>query len=161
MTFLFWNLFGVVSILLGIFAAARFIFFRRAEKVKTYTRDIFEKLNVGFFISLMLIIISMNTGVSPVRGFPLLMGLYGFWILIYGALLNFKPSIIGAYIMWSMAIIALLLPKFVDGTFQQLFIYTMILHGIGVLCGYIIPGHMANRAFKRQTAKNSKEHISV
>jgi hypothetical protein len=60
--------------------------------------------------------------------------------LIYGAVLNFKPSIIGAYITWAFAFASL----FVDR-----FDYTMLLHAAAVLCGYIIPGHIANREFNK------------
>src|SRR5690606_41639450 len=61
-----------------------------------------------FFISLAVIIVSMNTGgVHPTKGFALLLGLYGFWILIYGVVLNFKPSVIGAYVVFAFALASL------------------------------------------------------
>ena len=139
-TFFFWNLFGVITLLLGIYETIQFYFGKRKEKVRTYTKDLFEKLNIGFFISLMLIIFSINLGVNPTKGFALLLGLYGFWILIYGAVLNFKPSIIGAYITWGFAFASL---------FVQRFEHTMLLHAAAVLCGYIIPGHLAFREFNK------------
>ena len=139
-TFFFWNLFGIASLILLLVQTVRFFAFKKSNKVKTYTNDLFEKLNIGFFISLMLIIFSMNLGVDPKKGFALLLGLYGFWILIYGAVLNFKPSIIGAYITWAFAFASL---------FVKTFDVTMILHACAVLCGYIIPGHIANREFKK------------
>lgn len=147
-TFFFWNVFGVITLLLISYEIARFYLFKRKEKVRTYTKDLFEKLNIGFFFSLMLIILSMNLGVSPLKGFGLLLGLYGFWILIYGAVLNFKPSIIGAYITWAFAFATL---------FVNEFEWTMILHAAAVLCGYIIPGHIAYREFNKvnQEAKNT------
>jgi MFS family permease len=146
-TFFFWNVFGVITLLLISYEIARFYLFKRKEKVRTYTKDLFEKLNIGFFFSLMLIILSMNLGISPLKGFGLLLGLYGFWILIYGAVLNFKPSIIGAYITWAFAFATL---------FVNEFEWTMILHAAAVLCGYIIPGHIAYREFNKvnQEAKN-------
>ena len=109
--------------------------------MRTYTKDLFEKLNVGFVISLMLIIFSMNLGVNPLKGFGLLLGLYGFWILIYGAVLNFRPSIIGAYVTWAFAFVSL----FVDS-----FEWTMLAHAAAVLCGYIIPGHIAYSEFNKK-----------
>ena len=148
--FLFWDLFGIVSVLLGVFESVRYFFFKKKVRVKTYTNDIFQKLNVGFFISLMLIILSMNigswdgNGVPPTKGFALLLGLYGFWILIYGTLLNFKPSVIGAYITWAFAIASL---------FVRDFQLTMLFHACAVLCGYIIPGYLANREFNKQTIR--------
>ncbi|MFN2439186.1 MAG: hypothetical protein ABR503_08295 [Chitinophagaceae bacterium] len=139
-TFFFWNLFGVVTLIALLYETVQFYFVKKKEKVRTYTKDLFEKLNIGFFISLMLIIFSMNLGVHPIKGFALLLGLYGFWILIYGAVLNFKPSIIGAYITWAFAFASLFVTRFE---------HTMLLHAAAVLCGYIIPGHMAYREFNK------------
>ncbi|MDB5251561.1 MAG: hypothetical protein JWP27_730 [Flaviaesturariibacter sp.] len=139
--FFFWNVFGVLSLVLLAWGIVRRFFGGRAPVVKTYTRDLYEKLNTGFFISLMLIIVSMNVGVHPRYGFALLLGLYGFWILIYGAVLNFKPSLIGAYITWAAAFVSL---------FATNLEHTMLLHALAVLCGYIIPGHMANNEFNKE-----------
>lgn len=139
-TFFFWNLFGAITLLLLLYETIRFFLRNKTDRVRTYTKDLFEKLNIGFFISLMLIIFSINLGVNPIKGFALLLGLYGFWILIYGAVLNFKPSIIGAYITWAFAFASL---------FVHRFEYTMLLHAAAVLCGYIIPGHLAYREFNK------------
>ncbi|HEY0751806.1 MAG TPA: hypothetical protein VGD26_11660, partial [Chitinophagaceae bacterium] len=77
-----------------------------------------------------------------VKGFSLLLGLYGFWILIYGTVLNFKPSVIGAFITWAFAFVSLFVPP-------DRFDLTMLIHAVAVLCGYIIPGYMANRQFRK------------
>ncbi len=147
-TFYFWNLFGLLSLLLLAWQTIRQFILKRAVRVKTYTNDLFEKLNIGFFISLLLIIVSMNLGVNPLKGFALLLGLYGFWILIYGTVLNFKPSLWGAYIVWGFAFGSLFVPSFE---------WTMILHAAAVLIGYIIPGYIAKKEFNtiNQEAKNS------
>ena len=97
-TFFFWNLFGAFTVVAMIIETIQNIRKRNSEKVRTYTKDLFQKLNLGFFISLMFIIVSINVGVSPIIGFPLLINLYAFWILIYGTALDFKPSIIAAYV---------------------------------------------------------------
>ncbi len=148
--FFFWNLFGLAALLLISYNIVQFFLKRRGERVKTYTRDLFQKLNIGFFISLMLIIFSMNLGVDPKKGFALLLGLYGFWILIYGAVLNFKPSMAGAFVTWACAFASL---------FAKTFETTMLLHAFAVLCGYIIPGHMANSAFKKLTLKTKYNSV--
>ena len=140
-TYFFWNLFGVGAIAIFIYKTIRFFFFNgRPTRVRTYTKDLFERLNSGFFISLMLIIVGMNTGLPPSKGFALLISLYAFWILIYGTASNFKPSIVGAYITWGCAIAAL---------FVRTFELVMIMHALGVLFGYIIPGHIAHKEFKK------------
>ena len=153
-TFIFWDAFGIFTILFTIYqfwASARG---NKRVRVKTFTQEIFRKLNAGFFISLVFIIIAMNIGINPKIGFPLLMDLYGFWILIYGTVLNFKPSMIGAFAMWFLAFVALFFAK----SFQV----TMALHAAGVLVGYIIPGHIANTEFKKVAARNlSNQKSSV
>jgi len=150
-TFLFWNIFGCITLLLAFIRVIKSLFVKQRQAVKTYTKVLFDKLNTGFFVSLMFIIVAMNVGISPMRGFPLLMNLYGFWILIYGAVLNFKPSIVGASITWLLALICLFVP-----TFQ----WVMILHAVAVLCGYIIPGHIANKEFKKSNSRNSTNQFS-
>ena len=138
--YFFWNMFGIASLLLLLYSVLKSIFIKKTKKVKTYTAELFQKLNIGFFISLMLIIVAINRGVPPVQGFSLLLGLYGFWILVYGSALNFKPSIIGAYITWACAL---------AGLFVHTFDWTMVIHATAVLLGYIIPGHLANNEFNK------------
>lgn len=144
--FFFWNIFGIFTLLMGLYKIISVIFIKKNDKVKTYTGEIFEKLNAGFFVSIMLVIFSMNVGLVPRIGFTMLMNLYAFWILIYATVLNFKPSMIGAVIMWALAFTAL---------FVSTFKTVMILHAVGVLFGYIIPGHLANKKFNEQ-AKNAQ-----
>lgn len=151
--YFFWNAFGIITIVLLLYSVIKYSFGKRRERVRTYTMELFSKLNIGFIICLMLIIFSMNVGrpginVPPVKGFALLLGLYGFWILIYGAGLNFKPSIIGAYVTWAFAFASL---------FVNRFEWTMLLHASAVLCGYIIPGHIAYREFRKL---HSKENVA-
>ena len=143
-TWFFWNLFGALTLVVLLYQVIRYSFFRRKDKVRTYMKDLFEKLNVGFFIQLFFVILAMNLGVSPLKGFAILIGTYGFWILIYGALLDFKPSIIGAFVTWAFGIGAL---------FAESFEQTMILHGAAVLFGYIIPGHIAYKEFKKLSTR--------
>jgi hypothetical protein len=139
--FFFWNIFGIASFLLLLFHIYNSVIKKKAHRFRTYTSVLFEQLNIGFFISLVIIILSMNTGnVDPIQGFALLLTLYGFWILIYGATLNFKPSVIGAYFTWVCAVVSLYVVSFN---------WTMLLHAIAVMGGYIIPGHLANRIFSK------------
>lgn len=151
--FLFWNLFGAFTILYFIYTTVVYLFFRKTKRVKTYTSDLFTRLNAGFFISLLFIILSINIGArvlynkygvddgTPVRiGFALLINLYAFWVLIYGTALNFKPSVVGAYCTWAIGFAALFMK-----TFEQV----MLLHALAVLAGYIVPGHIAYREFKK------------
>jgi hypothetical protein len=148
---LFWNAFGICVALYWIYRIIIYATGRTRGKVKTYTADLFAKLNSGFFIFLLLIIFSMNIpirGVPPAKGFMLLTGLYGFWILVYGTALNFKPSIIAAYITWAIAFAGLYIYE-IDATEEGEFKLVMLVHALAVLVGYIIPGHLANREFRK------------
>lgn len=147
-TAFFWNVFGAVVALYLLIVCVRFFAGKRTERVKTYTGDLFDKLNSGFFIFLVLIIFSMNLGVPPSKGFMLLTGLYGFWILVYGTALDFRPSVIGAYVTWLIAFAGLFIDKFEPDVTRQ-FQWVMLFHALAVLCGYIIPGHMAYREFNK------------
>jgi len=149
-TFFFWNLFVVASLIIFLYQASRFLFLKRPQKVRTYTNDLFGRLNAGFFISLILIIVGMNIGVPVTKGFPLLISLYAFWILIYGSALNFRPSIIGAYITWGFAIAAM---------FVKTFELVMVMHALGVLFGYNIPGHIAHKEFKELHRKEKRAQL--
>jgi hypothetical protein len=155
--FLFWNSFGIITIIWFVWETISYFFIKKKVKVKTYTGDLLARLNAGFFIGLMFIIFSINVGSYFIRqhygefygvfvniGFALLINLYSFWILIYGTALNFKPSIIGAYFSWAFGFAAL---------FANNFEIVMLLHAAAVLVGYIIPGHIANREFKKLHSK--------
>ncbi|MGZ3844406.1 MAG: hypothetical protein ACXVBH_00020 [Flavisolibacter sp.] len=139
-TYFFWDLFGLAAVAIFIYKTIKVFFLKKPTKVRTYTKELFDRVNAGFFISLMLIIVAMNAGLDPSKSFALLISLYAFWILIYGSALNFKPSIIGAYITWVFAIVAL---------FVKTFELVMVMHASGVLFGYIIPGHIAYKEFKK------------
>ncbi len=151
-TFFFWNLFGLLTMVLMSVEIIRDFIMKKKRRVKTYTRAIFQKLNIGFFICLMFTIAAMNMGIGPMKGFSLLLALYGFWILIYGALLDFKPSIVGAFATWACGVASLLAP-----TFE----WVMFLHALAVLCGYIIPGHIANREFNKLHSRSTNKDRSV
>ncbi len=140
-TWFFWNLFGILTLAVLLYQVIRNSFFRRKDRVRTYMKDLFQKLNVGFFIMLFFVILAMNLGgVSPLKGFAMLIAVYGFWILIYGALLEFRPSIIGAFVTWAFGVGAL---------FAESFDQTMLIHAAAVLFGYIVPGHIAYKEFNK------------
>jgi hypothetical protein len=158
-TFLFWNVFGGFTIVYCLYKSIVYFFFSKTQRVKTYTSDLFARLNTGFFISLLFIIVSINIGArllyskygiedgTPVRiGFALLINLYAFWVLVYGTALNFRPSVIGAYCTWAIGFTALFMK-----TFEQV----MFLHALAVLAGYTIPGHIANMEFKKLHRKEN------
>lgn len=161
-TFFFWNMFGVFTALFFCWDIGRRFFFRKTVRVKTYTGDLFRKLDTGFFISLMFVIVCINYGSRLVSirvgrfddtvinlGFALLINLYAFWILIYGTALSFRPSVIAAYLTWVLGFAAL---------FSNDFQTVMLLQAGAALVGYIIPGYLANREFKK-TRKEALDRV--
>lgn len=162
-TFFFWNVFGIVTILVFGYELVRKFFFKKTDRVKTYTGDLFSKLNTGFFICLIFVIVAINVGTRAINakyggedftfvtiGFALLIDLYAFWILIYGTALNFRPSIIGAYIAWGFGIIGLVARDFE---------WVMVCQAFAVLAGYIVPGHLANKEFRRIKAEKAVARV--
>lgn len=146
-TFFFWNAFGVITICFFAYSIGKYFLFKPEKKVRTYTSDLLQKLNIGFFISMLFIIIAINIGtLNPVAGFVFLINLYGFRILIQGAALNFKPFITGAFISWVLGF---------TGLFVKTFDWVMLIHAAAVLSGYIIPGHIANTEF------NKARHVNL
>lgn len=150
--FFFWNVFGAFTIVVLGVDLIKGLFVKGKARVKTYTKSLFDKLNAGFFICLMFIIFAINLGVGPVKGFALLIALYGFWVLIYGTALDFKPSVIASFITWAFGFIAL---------YQNDFKVVMLLHAAAVLAGYIIPGHIANREFKKLRDRKLNQSAGV
>ena len=150
-TFFFWNIFGIATIVMLIVSAIRNNQ-KKIHRVTTYTKEVFDKLNIGFTMTLVVIIVAMNVSIGPISGFALLTGLYGFWVLIYGDLFNFKPSIIASYFVWAFAL---------AGLFAQTIEWVMIFHGLAVLVGYIIPGHIAYNEFNKSAGRNEKSSIGV
>ncbi|MGZ8538016.1 MAG: hypothetical protein ACXWV9_07105 [Flavisolibacter sp.] len=146
----FWNAIGIITILIYIYEFIQTYLKRKKTKVKTYTQELFNKLNTGFFISLVFIIVAINIAKIPLTGFSLLINLYAFWILIYGTALNFKPSVIAAYITWTIGLASLLMK-----TFEMV----MAMHALAALCGYIIPGYIANREFKKLHREDNISHV--
>ena len=138
---LFWDYFGVFTLIMLVYKIVRYFFMPANKRASSYTTDIFNKLNIGFFILIIFIVFSMNRGVGVSKGFTIMIATYGFWILIYGTLMNFKPSVIAAFITWAIAFTAL----FMANNYQQV----MLFHAAAVLCGYIIPGHIAFYEFRK------------
>ena len=150
--FFFWNVLGVVTLVFLLVDVIKKFFVKSKVRVKTYTKSLFDKLNAGFFILIMFIVFAMNLGVGPSKGFALLIGSYGFWVLIYGTALDFKPSVIASFITWAFGFIAL---------FQTDFEVVMLLHAAAVLSGYIIPGHIANKEFKKLRGRKTNQSSGV
>lgn len=112
----------------------------RQEVVTTYLQDLFRKFNIGFFVSLTVIVASNFLGVPPNLSFGYFYILYAFWMFMNGSALRFKPLIVGAIVNWCAAIAIFLVHDF-----KQI----MIISAIAVLVGYLIPGQILSAKYKR------------
>jgi len=113
---------------------------KKEEKVKTYVQELLDRLGIGFFISLFVIIAA--SFISKVSfGFGYYYILYAFWMYIHGSAIRFRPLIIGAYVNWISAIAIFLL-----NDVGQI----MIVSSVAVLIGYLIPGYMLQAEYRKK-----------
>ncbi len=134
--FLGWNIFGMVTIVLLTYD----IFKTKRKKVKTYIDDLLRLVDIGFIISLVIIIFSMNIAVSPNTGFGFFLMIFGFLMLIKGGAVKSRALMVGAAVNWLGAIAI-----FVNKEFK----YDMLIMAGAVLIGYIIPGLLLWRQYKK------------
>ena len=142
-TFLFWNIFGGVSVLI-----LAYDFFKPSRsRARSYVSDILRYVDIGFAVCLFIIIFSMNVAVHPNAGFGYLLMLYGFLMLIQAGAIKFKPLFIGAFVNWLGA-----LAVFLNTEFK----YDMLITAAAVFIGYIIPGLI----LRAQSKKNQASEIN-
>ena len=125
--FLGWNIFGIAAVLIFIYNFVK----PKRKKVKSYADEILQWVDVGFAISLFVVILSININYNVNTGFGYLLMLYAFLMLIQGGAMHFKPLIIGAVINWIGAIAIF---------YCTIFKYDMLITAAAVFLGYIIPG---------------------
>ena len=116
------------------------VFKQKHVKVKTYVHELLDRLGTGFFISLFAIIAAgfiNKTGV----GFGYYFILYAFWMFIHGSAIRFRPLIIGAFVNWAAAIAIFLLKDVAP---------VMLVSTIAVLIGYLIPGYMLRKEYRKK-----------
>lgn len=106
---------------------------KEAPKVKTYVSHGMKVGAQAFSISMFIICFAMPMGNQWKAFYPTIMIIYAIWLFISGGLLKFKPLMWGAAVNWAMAITAYLWPSHEAH---------LILIAIGVLGGFIIPGHL-------------------
>ncbi|MEP6676698.1 MAG: hypothetical protein ABJA78_16175 [Ferruginibacter sp.] len=135
--FLGWNIFGIISILLLVYAVIKP---RRKGLIKTYVDDLLRLFDIGFAVCLFLIILSINISQNYNEEFGYFLMIYGFLMLIQGGALKFRPLIIGAVANWIGAA-----GVFINKEFR----YDMLITAAAVFIGYIIPGYMLRKKYNR------------
>ncbi len=139
--FLGWNIFGIITIVLLTYD----IFKPRRKKVRTYIDDLLRLVDIGFIISLFIIIFSINVAVSPDNGFGFFLMIFGFLMLIKGGAVKSRALMIGAAVNWAGAI-----AMFLNKDFK----YDMLIMAGAVLIGYIIPGLILWQQYKKVNNQN-------
>lgn len=146
-TFLAWNIFGGIAILL-----LAYNFLKPATSLtRSYVSDILKYVDIGFAVCLFIIIFSINVSVGPNNGFGYLLMIYAFLMLIQSGALQFKPLLYGAIINW-MGSIAIFLNTELK--------YDMLITAIAVFLGYIIPGLILRSQYKKEMAA-SQQNIEL
>jgi hypothetical protein len=136
--FLGWNIFGIAVILFLIYDIMKP---KKDKKVKTYVSEILHYFGIGFTVCLVVIIVSINISGDPNIGFGYFLMVYAFLMLMQGGVLKFKPLIIGAVVNWVGAVAIFLNPVFK---------YDMLITAIAVFIGYIIPGYILRRQYRKK-----------
>lgn len=116
---------------------------RKKEEVTTYVGGLLQKFGLGFFVSLIVLVVASNlSGSSFSFGYYYI--LYGFWMFIHGSAIKFKPLIVGAIVNWAAAIAIFITPDF---------FYKMVISAIAILVGYLIPGYMLRNQFNKSNQR--------
>jgi hypothetical protein len=111
------------------------------NRVRTYVQSLLHKIQIGFYVSLLVIVVSGYLNQKGSFGFGYYYMLYAFWMYIHGSALNFKPLIAGAYINWIAAILIFAIDPFR---------YDMMVSAVAVLFGYLVPGYMLKAAYRKK-----------
>jgi hypothetical protein len=114
---------------------------KKDDPVRTYVQNLLYKIQVGFYLSLIVIVASgfFKADSSFIFGYYYM--LYAFWMYIHGSALRFKPLIVGAYINWSAAMLIFAIEPFR---------YDMMISSVAVLLGYLVPGYMLKEAYRKR-----------
>jgi hypothetical protein len=136
-TFLGWNIFGAITIIILLYNA----FKKKKVIVRTYIDDLLRWFELGFIVCMFIIIFSINIGVRPTYGFGYFLMIYAFLMLIQGGAMKFMPLILGAVVNWIGAVAVLMIEEFK---------YDMLISAAAVFIGYIIPGLILRTQYRKQ-----------
>ena len=129
-----WFLLPLLGIPLSIYHKKR-----NPDKTETYLGFFIQMLWTGVGITSMVMFALMFFVYFPILLMFLL--LLGTTIFITGAIMKYKPLIIGAILFWIGAICC----AFLKNSSEQLIIYA-----ISIFFGYIVPGYMLKSQYKKR-----------
>jgi hypothetical protein len=111
---------------------------KKVVKVKTYIDDLMKLMVRAFTISLFVVCFAMPFGQQWRAFYPTIMVVYSIWLYVSGGMLKFKPLVLGGFLNWLLAAIGFMFPS------TELH---LVLIGLAVLGGYIIPGYLLKRRY--------------
>lgn len=151
--YIIWNIFGILSLLLVLYAIIVKPFTKKnAPRVMTYTNELVNRMGIAFFISLLIMVIgNYTTGInSSGLNFAYLLLLYGFWMFIHASAYRFNLLKVGAFINWAGALVIFIF-------FNELGKNILLVHAFCVALGYIVPGHIARKRFGQSVRNQDKQ----
>ncbi|HLG03621.1 MAG TPA: hypothetical protein VI731_08505 [Bacteroidia bacterium] len=119
----------------------------KTERAKSYTGSVLKYVNIACGVSLGIVLLFLSQLANWTIAYSMLMMIYGCWLFISGGVMRFRPLIIGGIINWCCAVVGLLL--LIDRSSPHYEI--ILLLAFAVLAGYIIPGHLLNARYNRET----------
>lgn len=131
-----WFLTWLVAIYQVIFISRK----EKKKRVKTYTDDIIKYVWICFVSCMFILIFILIKQKAFFSIDPAILVLYGIPTFLSGAILKFRPLVIGGIICWILSIGSIFVP--ID--FQLLFI------SAAVVAAWIIPGFLLRKKFKNQ-----------
>lgn len=136
--YMVWFLTWLVFIYQMIYLARQ----KKREKVKTYTDDIIKIVWITFVVLMFLFgfLFGKLMGEEYYKFFnPGILALYGMPTVLSGAILKFRPLVIGGIFCWILSIISPYIP----------FQYQLLLLSAAVIAAWIIPGYLMRKRFKQ------------
>ena len=112
---------------------------KKSDRTKTYTEELNGFVWISFAIGAVLMVFICTRLEAPQLLLPLLLIFYGFPTFLSGAVLKFKPLMIGGICCWILAFIS----TFVRIEFQ------MALVAVAVIAAWLIPGYLLQAKFKK------------
>jgi uncharacterized membrane protein len=109
----------------------------KKQRIQSYINDIMKYVLISFLVSLFVVLFFMSK-LGPAT-YPIVMLDYGMLLFVSGGALKFRPMIVGGIVNWVLGIMSFFFP------FEQ----QLLILGLAVLLGYIIPGHMLKNKFRK------------
>jgi hypothetical protein len=116
---------------------------KKKEKVRTYTDEIISVVWITFIVLMALFgfLFGRILGEEYYRFInPGFLAIYGMPTVLSGAILRFRPLIIGGIACWALALISAFTP----------YEYHLLLLGVAVIVAWIIPGYLLRSKYKKQ-----------